>query len=496
MATHGDPRISTRPQAANHGPGLFSRLLQRTKSKKERKQDVNEGALDAGTNLEVRVPEPSYQSSAIAAPTAPPRVTADRQPTPTAPSSTVRSPAVHLQQPPPTLKKRASIRNRFRSLAKGHPSSVPEPEPEKQRAAYVPTHAAADFLRLAFPPRPASRQQQRPSYEDARVLSQPVSEPPTPIVPNRSGDEPRSPAGPRHCSQRGLDTLDENDPAQAHRRIRQHVYEIDTPRSESSFEDSHQQREGQGVIRDTESPPANLSVSQPVHVSRIPEHSQSVAAGSERDATQTSDYELFLTRAEERERAYREQVLRAVVQHQNSRPEPEAIAYRPRNSAAYTADSTVVAEVAGPARKGWEGRMSGLDLGIGSNRSSQQTKLPQSDDPPAPPRVPSTRERGHRKAPSWTPSFGAGGRDTETRLERGGADALPEEEAYQDGTYTTSQRNDAPPYAETGYAAQQPRALKRQTSIKQKLGDYIWPARAPSRYEMPDLTRARSLRRT
>jgi hypothetical protein len=235
-------------------------------------------------------------------------------------------------------------------------------------------------------------------------------------------------------------------------------------------------------------------------VHEIPEYNRIVEERSEKDAQQISDYELFLARAEERERTHREHLLRTLSQRQYPRPEPEANQYHPRNSATYTADSAVVAEVTGPLRKGWEGKASGLDSGIGSKSSSQRGEGPklQSEEPAT--RASNTGERVHRKRASWTPSFGAGGKDAERKLERG-SDAVPEldegyrpEEPHQ-GTYTTS-RDNTSAYAERSHAAQQPRTLKRQTSIKQKLGAYIKPARPPTRYEEPELTRGKSKRVT
>lgn len=498
MATHTDTYKNSQPLPTNHGPGRFARLLQRTRSKKNRKQEANGAASGVDTSFAVQVPEPSYQASATTVARAPPpRDTAGGQPTRAAAVPAMRSPAVNLEQPPPMLKKRASIRDRFRSLAKDVPNPVPEPE--KQRAAYVPTHAAADFSRLALSPKPASRQRQRHSYDDVLATSRAPGQP-TPIAVRTSYDEPRSPEGPRHFSQRGLDTLDENEPTQPQGRVGQHVRGTDASRPGLSLEESRPQRQGQGAIGDIGALPANLGASLSARVSDAPpEHDRGMGVGSEKDDQQPSDYELFLAREEERERAYRGHVIRAFAQHPYPRPEPEAAAYQPRNSATYTAaDSAVVAEAAGPARKGREGRVSGLDSGIGSkSSSSHQSKQPQSgEEPPPPPlaRVSSTRSRGHRKPASRTPSFGGAGRGAERGFERGPADvvAVPEEEAaYQGGAYTTS-----PWCAEGGYAAaQQPRTLRRQTSIKQKLGDYFKPARPLNPYEMPELARVRSARR-
>ena len=129
---------------------------------------------------------------------------------------------------------------------------------------------------------------------------------------------------------------------------------------------------------------------------------------------------------------------------------------------------------------------SGLDSGIGSKSSSAQGSS--SKDEPAR-RASNTWDRGHRKRASWTPSFGAGGGgDAERKPEEEGDDVVPE--LYEG--YTT--RNLATSYGEGTYGGQQqqPRTLKRQISIKQKLGAYIKPARPPSRYGEPELTRSQS----
>ncbi|OIW32008.1 hypothetical protein CONLIGDRAFT_249597 [Coniochaeta ligniaria NRRL 30616] len=476
MATHRDSRIKSRPPPTDNGTngtGIFSRLLQRTKSKKGRKQADNEDHYTTNTNSEV--PEPSFHAPATVPLITPPQT--DRQATSAPPASTMGAPIVHQQQPPPMLKKRPSIRDRFRSLAKDAPT--PTPEPGKQRIVYVPTHAAADFSRLALTPRPMSRQQQRHSYDEPWTAPQHASEPLTPIAAHPAEEEPQNPAGPRHVSQRALETLDENEPVQgtsAQGQIERHVPEIDAP-------------------HEKEGPSPNNTKSLPARVHETPGHDRIEKARSEKEAQQLSDYELFLARAEERERAHREHLLRTLSQRQYPRPEPEVNQYHPRNSATYTADSAVVAEASGLRRKGWEGRMSGLDSGIGSKSSSQGdgAKL-QSEEPTS--RGSNTGERGHRKRASWTPSFGAGGRDAERKLERG-SDVVPElDEGYRPDEaqqYTTS-RNNTSSFAERSYAAQQPRTLKRQTSMKQKLGAYIKPARPPTRYQEPELTRGKSKR--
>ncbi|KAB5532525.1 hypothetical protein GE09DRAFT_368221 [Coniochaeta sp. 2T2.1] len=487
MATHGETRISSRPPPTNSGPGLFGRLLQRTKSKKERKPPV--GNKDVSALVQnCNVPEPSFQATATEALATTPQTS--RRPAPAPPESTLTASMVYQQRPPQMLKKKASIRDRFRALAKDNlaPAPVQTPTAEKKRVAYVPKHAAADFSRMAVSPRPRSRQEHRCSYEDAGVSFQGAAIPHTLVTDTAAENEPQSASGPRHYSQRGLQTLDENEPVQVeHSPMGQRVPEIEGPHLVSPCGDSRQQRLHPATIGD---PACNLSDTAPVpaEVHALSKQDETVQSQAEKDAQQASDYELFLARAEERERAYREHLLRTLSQRQYPRPEPEATPYQPRGSGTYTADSAVVADALGQPRKGWEGRMSGgLDSGIGSKSSSAQGSGSKPEELVT--RVSNTWERGHRKPASWTPSFGVGGgRDAERKLD---GDVVPE----LDEGYTT--RNLATTYGVGAYVEQQqqePRALKRQTSIKQKLGAYIRPARPPSRYGEPELTMGGSKR--
>lgn len=413
------------------------------------------------------------KSLATAPLTALPRI-ARQTPAPAPSVSTMGRSTVSQQQPPPTLKKKRSFRDRFRGPVQDAPS--PEPEPEKQRVAYVPKHAAADFLRLPSSQRPSSKQQQLHSYDEPSSVPQQVPKALVPVVAHSTEDESQNAAVSKHYSPRALETLDENEPVQVTSvqvRVIHHGPKTDEPQvGVSSPTSSHQQCPGPAEIVEVGRPSSNQTTG-------TYEEEQMVTPPADATAQQLSDYELFLARAEERERSYRGHLLRTLSQRQYSQPEPNPYFYH--NSETRTADSAVVAEASGPRRKGWEGRLSGLDSGIGSKNSSQMdggSRL-QSEEPTT--RVSNTWERGHRKHASWTPSFGAGGNDADRGL------AVPE---LDEGGYTTSHA----PFAEMGYSAQPPRTLKKQISIKQKLGAYIKPARPPSRYEEPELRRGNNKR--
>jgi len=484
MATRGDTRISSRPPPTDDGPGLLGRLLQRTRSKKGRTQPSDKG--DRASNYGKGGSGPRiYVSGNAALATSPqPGRHTIPAPAPAPQTSTMRATMAQQQPPaPPMLRKRPSIRDRFRTLTKE--ASPQAPQLEKQRLIYVPTHAAADFSRLALSPKPSSRQQQHYSDNEPQAIVPEASEPLVPIASLSAEDESQKLAAIKHYSPRGLETLDENEPVQVtaaqHQKGRREP-ETHAPQLISATSATPQQRQGHAVIVDIGKRPSN-------HTRKASEQDPFTGTPPKEEPEQVSDYELFVARAEERERAYREHLLRTLSQRQYPRPEPEASSYQYHNSETLTADSAVVAEASGPLRKGREARLSGLDSGIGSKNSSQKEEgsRRQLEDPAT--GGSSTWERGHRKEASWTPSFGAGGNDAERNLDRW-TSAVPE---LDDRAYTTSHSN-AAPFADRSYAAQQPRTLKRQTSIKHKLGAYIKPARPLSRYEEPELRRGNSKR--
>jgi hypothetical protein len=327
------------------------------------------------------------------------------------------APVVLLQhyQQPSGLKKRASIRDRLRGLARDHPTPAPERErivEKQQRVIYVPTHAASDFSRLAVSPRPPSRQHY--SFEEPSKSLQ-GAEPLNTVAAGPAEEDLQHILAQRPYSPRGLQTLAEDEPIHA---------------------TTGQPHGTQQAI--TLPPPAN---------GEDPDMSESTEPGQIDSSTPPSDYDLFLTRAEERDRTYREQLVRKLSQRHYPRPvEPESpYPY-------HTTDSAVVTD---PPRK--EGRTSGLDSGIGSKTSSNHQEPPPN------------WERGNRKHASWTPSFGQGGNDTLEPLDEGGH------------LYTTATGGKAS-FAEWS----QPRTLKKQGSIKKRLGEYIKPVKVASRYEEPE----------
>jgi hypothetical protein len=73
-------------------------------------------------------------------------------------------------------------------------------------------------------------------------------------------------------------------------------------------------------------------------------------------------------------------------------------------------------------------------------------------------------------------------------------EGLRQGEAQYGGYTTSGNNNNMASFAQRSHVAQQPRTLRRQTSIKQKLGEYIRPAKPPSRYDEPELKRGKSKR--
>lgn len=516
-------------------PGLFSRFFHRAKSKKEEKGIVLQGSPCVPVLESEAVPKPksggNKRNSAPATPTQKPKRQEQQLPAPNMGTTFIQHPQ---QQPPRNLKKRKSIRDRFRALAKDPQTSVSEQQ--ETRVIYVPTHAARDFSYLPVSPRtsPSPRPQLlRHSYEEPRTILQQRTEPLDTITADPDEDESES----QPYSPPNLQILMENEPVETvtrspgvsalpeqHRLAHQTAPQL--PESSSRTRNSRHRRHHSNPTADPLSSsrgrtmPASSSAGAHVHYptttsttnttttatattttttsattsSSSENHSVSnappaIPAPLEEETRQPTDYELFLARAEKQDLAYREKLLRTLSQRQYPpRPEPEVATYQPRNSASYTADLSTGSTAVGPDqsghfRKTWEGRISGLDSGIGSKSSSQDRSRRESDEQTtanATTRASGTWERGHRKRASWAPSFGVGGTDAERRLER----VVPEvDEGYGGGAYTTSGAG----ILGGGYVAQQPRTLKRQTSIKQKLGEYIKPTRQyTSRYEEPE----------
>ncbi|RKU46726.1 hypothetical protein DL546_001840 [Coniochaeta pulveracea] len=396
--------------------GLFVRLLQRTRSKKEKKP-TEQNTFPA--HLQSVPSDPATRKGDQALELLPLQLQDPQLPAPTLPANkdTMAAPSVlpPTQQPSGTgLKRKVSVRDRLKRIGKDAPNPIPEPEQKKQpRVAYVPKHAASDFSRLQvavhprpISPRPPSRQQQRYSLDEPRNFQS---------LDTTTAVGPYSPGG--------LHTLAEDVAVhavprqaqichydqQAWRQQRDHCYTLE-PQSGAAFLDQ---------------PPPSTN-------EEVGDTSPLVEVGLDEETSQPSDYERFLARAEERDRAYREQLIRSLSQRQHPRAAEPARSYQTMDSACVT-DQMMV------SRRG-TGRVSGLDSGIGSKGSSNKDQSG------------GAWERGHRKGSSWTPSFNQDGSDT---LE------VSKESGYR--------------------PAQQPETLKRQASIKKTLGQYFRPARPSTR---------------
>lgn len=158
--------------------GLFVRLLQRTRSKKEKKP-TEQNTFPA--HLQSVPSDPATRKGDQALELLPLQLQDPQLPAPTLPANkdTMAAPSVlpPTQQPSGTgLKRKVSVRDRLKRIGKDAPNPIPEPEQKKQpRVAYVPKHAASDFSRLQvavhprpISPRPPSRQQQRYSLDEPR----------------------------------------------------------------------------------------------------------------------------------------------------------------------------------------------------------------------------------------------------------------------------------------------------------------------------------------
>ncbi|KAJ4286899.1 hypothetical protein N0V88_007843 [Collariella sp. IMI 366227] len=181
----------------------------------------------------------------------------------------------HQNQQQPQLKKKPSLRDRLR-ITPSWQQPKPPPlemlaEEDKPRFVYKPTHAAADFERLAVSPVSPNRSQRSPLSSLGDTIS---------------GDN--IPA-PRHHHQSDPTTRVSHDENLTPRLVRH---------------PSHSKRYAQDP-----SQPSNPSTSTTRPATRTPETQATIPKKQQEPKQPLSDYELFLARAEADDRARHEKLL-------------------------------------------------------------------------------------------------------------------------------------------------------------------------------------------
>ncbi|KAK1765868.1 hypothetical protein QBC33DRAFT_119557 [Phialemonium atrogriseum] len=426
-----------------------------------------------------------------------------------------RAPVPRMVAPTQPLKKRRSIMDRFRLLSRETPNPSPKPQ-TRTPVIYVPTHAASDFSRITVSPR---------TQRTAASRGEPLET----IVAIPSEDETAYPAALKRHSP-VLQTLAENEPvytipehpvprtSPAKEHTRKHsassARQPNSPSPQHSYSPVTDLREASQAMPSTAAPNARIEAiratddtpAQPA-VKSMPGPSQQQLPNTEprevegpvtvEQSSQLSDYELFLARAEAKERAYRDQTLRHLSRHPNGyvvpyydpRAEAETTLLPYRQPVTYPAKTSSTGSTAvgvdqpGALRKTWDGRITSIDSGIGSQSSRRGSRREAEE---APNRLSRHSESQPRKHTSWSPAPGLRRGDAHRNLTAPGTAAVGEVDDNCGGTTTASGSTlvaDKGGPNNNDNAPQQPRTLRKQASFRQKIGEYIKPPRQPSRYD-------------
>ncbi|KAM7193634.1 hypothetical protein V8F20_008271 [Naviculisporaceae sp. PSN 640] len=350
----------------------------------------------------------------------------------------------------PRLRKKASIRDRLKAWPKPTQSTLAtstSPYDQPKRFVYQPKHAASDFSRMVISspaPATASRRNAKPSFDEDSTLSPSLE-----------------PVDARHT----------------------------IPRDDSISNDAQDfalQRSRSGARRQykmTEDPWMASQTAAHVPIGRkrqpIPQQADKMAASladeqeSSAAASQNlSDFEAFLARAEAEDRAQREQILRS-FSHHSSFQSPNYVRPNPHRQFAKVTggDLSGTTVIPGPVSAGGSRSSRGE-----SHRTSGQYALSGSEEQYQPRSL-------HTRHASWTPSFGADSAEIERSLEKGGSSTWG---PPQRSTPRTRKAQPAQPQKalysvnESAKQPEQPRTLRRQTSIAQRIAEYIKPSAAGS----------------
>jgi hypothetical protein len=179
-----------------------------------------------------------------------------------------------------------------------------------------------------------------------------------------------------------------------------------------------------------------------------------------------SDYELFIARAEAQDRERREQVLRSISQrsaaHSANRvkadPHRQFAAAVPGSSSAERSDRS-------QKRSSWRHV-------LGGSSASPQHQQHQKQPPPREHKPSARKGHSHARQSSWTPSYVTEGSDAaKNALDRRMSPPQAQEQPVVYGI-------DAEFNGAGQYQAQK-RTLRRQSSISQRIIEYIRPKAAP-----------------
>lgn len=512
---------TTRSPPKGDDQGILGRFLRRAKSTKgitrsrwgpsaaqqdnisaQRLTAVAEGALsDLGLYGDVdepasqQLPDQRRHSASATLPQIQPQPHQQRLP-----RGQATTPEMLTEMAQPRLKKKASIRDRLKSWQKPTQSTTfatktsPSPSEQPKRFVYQPKHAAADFSRIVIStpaPAPASRRNAKQSFDEDSTLSPslervdarhalPVSEDVADLVKSQRASPP-------------LQTLLENEIVADDQAQTRHGEQGDDSTSNGA-QGVALQRSRSGARRPykmAEDPRMAAQAAAHVPIRTLPVRSMSaknrqptphqpddmaepLIEEQESSAAKEplSDFAVFLARAEADDRAHREQILRS-FSHHSAFQSPNYVRPNPHRQFAKVGGGDLSGTTVAPGLVSAGGSRSSRG---GSHRTSGQYALSGSEDQYQP------RAR-HKRHSSWTPSFGADSDKIEISPEKGGSSTW----GPPQGSTPRSPRPLSPQPQKVMYSvngsfkqAEQPRTLRRQASITQRIAEYIKPPAAGS----------------
>jgi hypothetical protein len=432
---------------------LLGRLLQRRSSSK-RPSQRNTGSAVALKELLLREGDESHSETA-AAPTPvaaaahrqQPRNTApdagditQPQPQPFCESPTANEmPSATPTTPQSQLQKRASLRDRLKAWQKPPPPLEIVTEESRPHLAYEPKHAAADFSRMVVSPSSPTRQR-------LPLPTQPLLEDCMPVAPR-----PR---------RRSTHQDEDRKPQQTERRTRRHS---------KPGANRHSYPLGADLFQTSNTAAHSPVSSQPLAWGQSA--SSSATRGEEQQSTTPlealSDYELFIARAEAQDRERREQVLRSISQRSAAHSANRVRANPHRQFAAAVTGSSP------PERSDRSQQQSSWRHVLGGSSASPQKQQEQQKQPPPLEHKPSARKgRSHARQSSWTPSYATDGSGAAKNV-LDGSMSPPQAQAHPVVYGIDAEFNGA------GQYQARKRSLRRQSSLSQRIVEYIRPKAAP-----------------
>ncbi|KAK4245888.1 hypothetical protein C7999DRAFT_42641 [Corynascus novoguineensis] len=345
-------------------------------------------------------------------------------------------PSATITTPQPQLKKKTSFRDRLKAWQKPPQPLQVVAEESKPRFAYKPTHAAADFSRLAVSPLSPPRHQFPPDHRRSRQGDDGWEE-------GKEGSRRRrSRSGTNHHPCVALDETFQAANATAH---------VPVPTQPVALDANAETQRNRGA-----------APSQPL-----------------------SDYELFIARAEAEDREWRGHILRN-ISHRSAAYTADRVKPDPHRQFAAAGASSAgrspeVNSDKLPPHKDNNIQEHAMGSGNASTQSPPRWELRQSGS------------RGHARQPSWARSStstnitAAEKSPDKKKSSRSSNQALVQQQQQQQARPSESSRPTVygagvgPNPSREHQAASSPRTLRRQTSITQRIAKYIRPPKPVER---------------